>query len=106
MNTDQRTKKPWGLGEIRLPKVGRARLLSDLAIFLLKSGAEAILDVLVMPVAITAGALDFLAGPKHSHDLFYRMMAVFKRIDDRIDQFAPIEPETINRMIETIGREQ
>jgi hypothetical protein len=73
-------------------KFSRKQLVQYIFIFLIKSGLEAILDILVMPVALGAGLLDFLAGPKHSADLFHRMMIGFKFVDDWIDQFGMLNP--------------
>jgi len=73
-------------------KFTRKQLAQYIIIFLIKSGAEAILDVLVMPVALGAGLLDLLAGPKHSWDLFHRMMIGFKHVDEWIDQFGMLTP--------------
>ena len=40
-------------------KFTRMQLVQYIFIFLIKSGLEAILDILVMPVALGAGLLDF-----------------------------------------------
>ena len=77
--------------DIQLPESDRAKLISDLVVFLIKSGLEAVMDIMVMPFALAAGLLDFLAGPKHNRKFFYRMMAAFRDLDERIDQFGPIE---------------
>jgi hypothetical protein len=73
-------------------KFTRIQLVQHMTVFLIKTGAEAILDVIVMPVALLAGLLDFIAGPKHSANLFYRMMNGFQRVDEWINQFGMLTP--------------
>jgi len=82
--------------DLNQTKFTRMQLMQYIIIFLIKSGAEAILDILVMPVALGAGLLDLLAGPKHSWDLFHRMMIGFKHVDDWIDQFGMLSPSELD----------
>ena len=73
--------------DLKQPKFTRIQLVQHISVFIIKTGAEATLDVIVMPVALVAGLLDFIAGPKHSADLFHKMMKGFQRVDEWIDQF-------------------
>ena len=81
--------------ELKQQKFTRVQLLQYITIFLIKTGAEAVLDIIVMPVALIAGFLDFIAGPKHSADLFHKMMAGFQRVDEWIDQFGMLTPDDL-----------
>ena len=78
--------------DLNRQKFTRVQLLQYITVFLIKTGAEAILDVIVMPVALVAGLLDFIAGPRHSWDLFHSMMKGFQRVDEWIDQFGMLTP--------------
>ncbi|MBC8374497.1 MAG: hypothetical protein H8E26_00545 [FCB group bacterium] len=81
--------------DLKQHKFTRSQLVKHIAVFLIKTGAEAILDVIVMPVALIAGLLDFIAGPRHSANLFYKMMDGFQRVDEWIDQFGMLAPADI-----------
>ncbi|NQV51148.1 MAG: hypothetical protein HQ507_11655 [Candidatus Marinimicrobia bacterium] len=78
--------------DLKQHKFTRIQLVQYITVFLIKTGAEAILDVIVMPVALVAGLLDFIAGPQHSWDLFHKMMYGFHRMDEWIDQFGMLTP--------------
>ena len=82
--------------DLKRHKFTRLQLLQYITVFLVKTGAEAILDVIVMPVALVAGVIDFIAGPKHSADLFHSMMRGFQRIDAWINQFGMLTPADID----------
>ena len=77
----------------------RRQLVQHIAVFIIKTGAEAVLDVIVMPVALVAGLLDFIAGPRHSANLFYRMMNGFQRVDEWIDQFGMLTPADLDATV-------
>ena len=91
----------------------RLRLVRDVVVFQVKLGAEALLDITLIPVSLAAAALDLLLGNWRRPRWFHAVLRFGERCEHRIDLWRvatpgvdapPSEADAIMRSIETLIR--
>jgi hypothetical protein len=91
----------------------RLRLLRDVIVFQIKLGAEALLDITLIPVSLVAAGLDLLLGNWRQPRWFHAVLRFGERCERRIDlwgvradaQVADTEINAVMRSIETLIRQ-
>ena len=91
----------------------RLRLVRDVVVFQVKLGAEALLDITLIPVSLAAAALDFLLGNWRRPRWFHSVLRFGERCERRIDLWgvkadgnaADLEIAAVMRSIETLVRQ-
>jgi hypothetical protein len=91
----------------------RWRLLRDVVVFQVKLGAEALLDITLIPVSLAAAALDLLLGNWRRPRWFHAVLRFGERCERRIDLWgvkadgnaADLEINAVMRSIETLVRQ-
>jgi hypothetical protein len=96
------------------PKRGsRLRLVRDVIVFQIKLGAEALLDITLIPVSLAAAALDLLLGNWRRPRWFHAVLRFGERCARRIDLWGvkadgnavDLEIDAVMRSIETLIRQ-
>jgi len=96
------------------PKRGsRLRLVRDVIVFQIKLGAEALLDITLIPVSLAAAAVDLLLGNWRRPRWFHAVLRFGERCERRIDLWgvkadgnaADLEIAAVMRSIETLIRQ-
>ena len=90
----------------------RLRLVRDVVVFQVKLGAEALLDITLIPVSLAAAALDLLLGNWRRPRWFHAVLRFGERCERRIDlwgvgkntEVADAEVDAVLRSIETLMR--
>jgi hypothetical protein len=88
----------------------RLRLLRDVLVFQVKLGAEALLDITLIPVSLVAAAMDLLLGNWRQPRWFHAVLRFGERCERRIDLWgvkadgnaADLEIAAVMRSIETL----
>jgi hypothetical protein len=91
----------------------RLRLLRDVIVFQIKLGAEALLDITLIPVSLVAAGLDLVLGNWRQPRWFHAVLRFGERCERRIDlwgvkadgQVADAEINAVMRSIETLIRQ-
>ena len=91
----------------------RWRLVRDVVVFQVKLGAEAFLDLTLIPVSLAAAALDLLLGNWRQPRWFHAVLRFGERCERRIDLWgvaadanvADVEINAVMRSIETLIRQ-
>jgi hypothetical protein len=92
----------------------RWRLMRDVAVFQVKLGMEAVLDLTLIPVSLAAAALDLLLGNWRRPRWFHAVLRFGERCEHRIDLWGVaaadgLEPnseiDAVMRSIETLIRQ-
>jgi len=92
----------------------RWRLVRDVAVFQIKLGLEAVLDLTLIPVSLAAAALDLVLGNWRRPRWFHAVLRFGERCEHRInlwgvsapDADAPVsDVEAVMRSIETLIRQ-
>jgi hypothetical protein len=91
----------------------RLRLVRDVVVFQIKLGAEALLDITLIPVSLVAAGLDLLLGNWRQPRWFHAVLRFGERCERRIDlwgvradaQVADTEINAVMRSIETLIRQ-
>jgi hypothetical protein len=89
----------------------RWRLARDVAVFQVKLGMEALLDLTLIPVSLAAAALDLLLGNWRHPRWFHAVLRFGERCERRIDLWgvATTEPsaevDAVLRSVETLIRQ-
>jgi len=92
----------------------RWRLVRDVVVFQVKLGAEALLDITLIPVSLAAAGLDLLLGNWRRPKWFHAVLRFGERCERRIDLWgvAPdgqvastLEVDAVMRTIETLVRQ-
>jgi hypothetical protein len=96
------------------PKRGsRLRLARDVVVFQIKLGAEALLDITLIPVSLAAAALDLLLGNWRRPRWFHAVLRFGERCERRIDLWGvkadenavDLEIDAVMRSVETLIRQ-
>jgi hypothetical protein len=66
-------------------RVPRSRLLRDVAVFQIKLGMEAALDITLIPVSLAAAALDLVLGNWRQPRWFHAVLRFGERCEQRIN---------------------
>lgn len=91
----------------------RWRLVRDVAVFQLKLGMEAVLDLTLIPASLAAAALDLLLGNWRRPRWFHAVLRFGERCEHRIDLWGVAAPgsdalqsevDALVRSIETVIR--
>ena len=91
----------------------RWRLLRDVAVFQIKLGMEAVLDIALIPVSLAAAGLDLLLGNWRRPRWFHAVLRFGERCEHRIDLWRVATPgadapqsevDVVLRNIETLIR--
>jgi len=92
----------------------RLRLLRDVVVFQVKLGAEALLDITLIPVSLAAAGLDLLLGNWRQPRWFHTVLRFGERCERRIDLWGvslidgsdpDAEVDAVMRGIETLIRQ-
>ncbi len=91
----------------------RLRLLRDVVVFQVKLGAEALLDITLIPVSLAAAGVDLLLGNWRQPRWFHAVLRFGERCERRIDlwgvnadrEAADLEIAAVMRSIETLVRQ-
>lgn len=91
----------------------RWRLIRDVVVFQVKLGAEALLDITLIPVSLAAAALDLLLGNWRQPRWFHAVLRFGERCERRIDLWGvradggagDLEVAAVMRSIETLVRQ-
>ena len=91
----------------------RLRLLRDVLVFQVKLGAEALLDITLIPVSLAAAGMDLLLGNWRQPRWFHTVLRFGERCERRIDLWgvksdgvaADLEIAAVMRSIETLVRQ-
>ncbi len=91
----------------------RLRLLRDVLVFQVKLGAEALLDITLIPVSLVAAGMDLLLGNWRQPRWFHTVLRFGERCERRIDLWgvkadgvaADLEIAAVMRSIETLVRQ-
>jgi len=91
----------------------RLRLLRDVLVFQVKLGAEALLDITLIPVSLGAAGVDLLLGNWRKPRWFHGVLRFGERCERRIDLWgvkadggaADLEIAAVMRTIETLVRQ-
>jgi len=91
----------------------RLRLLRDVLVFQVKLGAEALLDITLIPVSLAAAGMDLLLGNWRQPRWFHAVLRFGERCERRIDLWgvkadgraADLEIAAVMRSIETLVRQ-
>ena len=92
----------------------RWRLMRDVVVFQVKLGAEAVLDITLIPVSLAAAALDLLLGNWRRPRWFHAVLRFGERCERRIDLWGvaatdanepSVEIDVVMRSIETLIRQ-
>jgi hypothetical protein len=91
----------------------RLRLLRDVVVFQVKLGAEALLDITLIPVSLAAAGVDLLLGNWRQPRWFHAVLRFGERCERRIDLWgvkadgraADLEIDAVMRTIETLVRQ-
>jgi hypothetical protein len=91
----------------------RLRLVRDVIVFQVKLGMEALLDIALIPVSLTAAGLDLLLGNWRQPRWFHAVLRFGERCERRIDlwgviddgELADAEINAVMRSIETLVRQ-
>jgi hypothetical protein len=96
------------------PKHGtRWQLLRDVAVFQIKLGMEAVLDITLIPLSLAAAGLDFVLGNWRRPRWFHAVLRFGERCEHRIDLWGAATPgvdapqsdaDVLIRNIETLVR--
>jgi hypothetical protein len=84
----------------------RWRLVRDVVVFQVKLGAEAVLDITLIPVSLAAAALDLLLGNWRRPRWFHAVLRFGERCERRIDLWgvAAIDANEPNAEIDAVMR--
>ncbi len=82
-------------------RVPRSRLLRDVAVFQIKLGMEAVLDITLIPVSLAAAALDLVLGNWRQPRWFHAVLRFGERCEQQ-DQ--PVGRRVARRGHAAIGR--
>jgi hypothetical protein len=91
----------------------RLRLVRDVIVFQIKLGAEALLDITLIPVSLVAAGLDLVLGNWRQPRWFHAVLRFGERCERRIDLWgvkadgntADLEIAAVMRSIETLVRQ-
>jgi hypothetical protein len=91
----------------------RLRLLRDVLVFQVKLGAEALLDITLIPVSLVAAGVDLLLGNWRQPRWFHAVLRFGERCERRIDLWGvkadgkavDLEIDAVMRSIETLVRQ-
>jgi hypothetical protein len=91
----------------------RLRLLRDVLVFQVKLGAEALLDITLIPVSLVAAGMDLLLGNWRQPRWFHAVLRFGERCERRIDLWGvkadgravDLEIDAVMRSIETLVRQ-
>jgi len=91
----------------------RLRLLRDVLVFQVKLGAEALLDITLIPVSLVAAGMDLLRGNWRQPRWFHAVLRFGERCERRIDLWGvradgtavDLEIDAVMRSIETLVRQ-
>ena len=91
----------------------RLRLVRDVIVFQVKLGAEALLDITLIPVSLAAAALDLVLGNWRKPRWFHAVLRFGERCERGIDLWgvkadgnaADLEINAVMRSIETLVRQ-
>lgn len=91
----------------------RLRLVRDVVVFQVKLGAEALLDLTLIPVSLAAAGIDLLLGNWRQPRWFHAVLRFGERCERRIDLWgvaadadvADVEIDAVMRSIETLIRQ-
>jgi hypothetical protein len=97
----------------KIKRGSRLRLLRDVIVFQIKLGAEALLDITLIPVSLVAAGLDLVLGNWRQPRWFHAVLRFGERCERRIDlwgvkadgQVADAEINAVMRSIETLIRQ-
>jgi hypothetical protein len=95
------------------PQASRWELIRDIAVFQLKLAVDALRDVVMVPVSLTAGLVDLLTGGERPGRLFYDVLIAGRRSEAWINLFgeadrvgpepaAKDDPATIDRVVQRV----
>jgi hypothetical protein len=70
-----------------IPEIHRWELLRDLGVFQLKLAVDALRDLIISPISISAGCIDLIVGPKKSQHFFYRSLEAGRQTENWINLF-------------------
>ncbi len=65
----------------------RGELLRDVIIFQIKLIIDGFRDVIIFPISLGAGLIDFILGTQYFHGFFYRVLKAGRQTEEVINLF-------------------